>query len=131
MQLNDFLVHYDIFQEEECGVERSKDRVSASRQRRASAGGMAYDSLNFNSITLINYIVTRIKTSYNNLIYDTPSNDFDSRYYHGGSSSGYTYAISTGLIPITLGAPMNVFDQRIALIVFSPTSRMFSGYFPE
>ncbi|KAI1324263.1 amidase signature domain-containing protein [Xylariaceae sp. FL0255] len=43
-------------------------------------------------------------TSGNNPIDGTPSNPYNARHYCGGSSSGSTYAISAGLIPLSVSA---------------------------
>ncbi|EEP75628.1 conserved hypothetical protein [Uncinocarpus reesii 1704] len=45
-----------------------------------------------------------LDTSGNNPIHGTPRNPFNSQYYTGGSSSGSAYAVSAGLIPISLGS---------------------------
>ena len=43
-------------------------------------------------------------TSGSNILYGTPRNPYNSNYYPGGSSSGSAYAVSVGLVPITLGS---------------------------
>ncbi|VUC27933.1 unnamed protein product [Clonostachys rosea] len=43
-------------------------------------------------------------TSGNNPFYGTPRNPYNRDYYPGGSSSGCAYAVSVGLIPMTLGS---------------------------
>ncbi|TVY80678.1 Fatty acid amide hydrolase [Lachnellula suecica] len=43
-------------------------------------------------------------TSGNNIFYGTPRNPYNHQYYTGGSSSGSAYAVSAGLVPITLGS---------------------------
>ncbi|KAI2625128.1 amidase [Xylaria nigripes] len=42
-------------------------------------------------------------TSGINITYGTPRNPHNKNYYTGGSSSGSAYAVSTGLVPVTLG----------------------------
>lgn len=43
-------------------------------------------------------------TSGINTLYGTPPNPYNNTYYPGGSSSGSAYAVSVGLVPITLGS---------------------------
>lgn len=45
-----------------------------------------------------------LDTTNNNPAKGTPLNPYNSNYYTGGSSGGSAYAVSTGLVPITLGA---------------------------
>ncbi|KAI9852104.1 MAG: hypothetical protein M1824_002168 [Vezdaea acicularis] len=45
-----------------------------------------------------------LDTTNNNPNYGTPLNPFNSHYYTGGSSGGSGYAVSTGLVPLALGA---------------------------
>ncbi|OCK74693.1 glutamyl-tRNA amidotransferase subunit A [Lepidopterella palustris CBS 459.81] len=45
-----------------------------------------------------------LDTSGNNITYGTPRNPYNQQYYTGGSSSGSAYAVSAGLVPITMGS---------------------------
>jgi Asp-tRNA(Asn)/Glu-tRNA(Gln) amidotransferase A subunit family amidase len=42
-------------------------------------------------------------TTGNNFTHGTPLNPYNQRYYCGGSSTGSSYAVSTGLVPFALG----------------------------
>ena len=60
------------------------------------AGAIMMGKLNMHELGL--------DTTNNNPTTGTPPNPFNAQYYTGGSSGGSAYVVSTGLMPITLGA---------------------------
>lgn len=54
-------------------------------------------------LTTLYLLIMMSDVNGNNSNWGTPSNPHNDQYYPGGSSSGSAYAVSAGLVPITLG----------------------------
>jgi Asp-tRNA(Asn)/Glu-tRNA(Gln) amidotransferase A subunit family amidase len=72
------------------------DKSSWPVQNMESAGAIMMGKLNMHELGA--------DTTNNNPTWGTPKNPHNSEYYTGGSSGGSAYAVSAGLLPITIGA---------------------------